>query len=210
MYLREKTRVAKRCSREFRIDTGPSTIQCMAMKRFTDAGRLAISSKNWYGALTTALIIPEICGSLEQPGPGRSRKRYVDWCKKWVEPEFTSLIGADQVKTVFLSAEDMYQARCSVIHSGSNEIPEPKRTSLDRLEFFSDGPHMNLILGGYYNGVEQPNFLQLRVDCFSTSIFDAADKWDDAMAFDPEVQAEKAKLLVIHSPGTIIGGTMFG
>ena len=47
-----------------------------AMNRFTDAGRRAIEDKNDYAALSLALMIPDICGSLEDPGPGKSRERY--------------------------------------------------------------------------------------------------------------------------------------
>jgi hypothetical protein len=46
------------------------------MKRFTDAGRRAIADKNDYAALSLALMIPDICGSLEDPGPGKSQERY--------------------------------------------------------------------------------------------------------------------------------------
>ncbi len=53
-----------------------------AMKRFTNAGRKSIAEDNLYAALTLALIIPDICGSLEDPGPGKSQKRYEAWFKK--------------------------------------------------------------------------------------------------------------------------------
>jgi hypothetical protein len=35
------------------------------MKRFTDAGRRALRDNNLYAALSLALTIPDICGSLE-------------------------------------------------------------------------------------------------------------------------------------------------
>src|SRR5215831_12861852 len=81
------------------------------MKRFTDAGRQAIAAKNNYAALSLALMIPDICGSLEDPGPGKSQRRYERWFKQWAEPKFVNL-----------SAEECYQLRCSMIHSGSAEI----------------------------------------------------------------------------------------
>lgn len=180
------------------------------MQRFTEAGRRAVADENWYAALTTALIIPEICGSIEQPGPGKSRKRYEDWCRIWLQPEFTSEVGASQEVHIFLSAEDLYQARCSVIHSGTAEIEEKMRDKIDRFEFFSHGGHMNMVGGGSVNGVPQPRYLQLRVDMFCQTVFTAADTWDASVVADPVIQAEKAKLLVIHPPGTIIGGIQWG
>lgn len=180
------------------------------MKRFTDAGRRAIVDENWYAALTTALIIPDICGSMEQPGPGKSQKRYVDWCRTWLQPKFTRVIAPNRPQCVFLSAEELFQARCSVIHSGSAEIDMIKRERLDQFVFFSDGPHLNFVTGNVVNGVAQPNFLQLRVDEFCESVFEAADEWDVTVGVEPKIQAEKAKLLVIHAPGAVIGGIQWG
>jgi len=178
------------------------------MKRFTEAGRQAIENKNWYAALTLALMLPEICASLEDPGPGKSAKRYISWSRRWLEPLFTSTIQSETI--VFLSAEDCYQARCSVIHSGSAEIEPGKRSGLDRFEFFSSGSHLFLSQGNILNGVPQPNFLQLRVDQFAETVFGATEAWERSVAADPKIQAEKAKLLVIHEPGTTIGGFHFG
>lgn len=178
------------------------------MKRFTDAGRRAVADKNWYAALSLALTIPDICGSLEEPGTGKTAKRYIRWCRKWIEPKVT--IGSSGNERVFLSAEDCFQLRNSLIHSGTSEIMENKRTILDRMEFFESGPHLNWIEGNSVNGVMQPNFLQLRADMFSCMMFDAADEWDASVENDPRIQAEKAKLLVIHPAGTAIGGILFG
>lgn len=178
------------------------------MKRFTDAGRQAVANQNWYSALTLGLVIPEICASLEHPGPGKSQKRYEAWARTWLEPRFTHKIGNSQ--DVFLSAEDFYQARCSVIHSGTAAIDEKRRSGLDRFEFFTAGSHMNSVSGASVNGVAQPNYLQLRVDMLCETIFEAAEEWDLSVIADAAIQAEKAKLLVIHTPGTTIGGIHWG
>lgn len=180
------------------------------MRRFTDAGRQAVAKENWYSALTLGLVIPEICASLEQPGPGKSQKRYEAWARKWLEPDFTRKIGYPAKEHVFLSAEDIFQARCSIIHSGTAEIDGKRRAHLDRFEFFTDGPHMNWVSGTTINGVAQPNYLQLRVDMLCETIFRAAERWDESVLNDAVIQAEKAKLLVIHSPGTAIGGIRWG
>lgn len=180
------------------------------MKRFTGAGRQAVEAKNWYAALSMALIIPDICGSLEDPGPSKSQKRYERWCRKWLEPEFTLPVGSTHTLHVFLSAEDVYQARNSIIHSGQAEIEEKRRDTIDRFEFFSDGSHLNYVGGGRVNGVPLPRFLQLRVDMFCETVFDAAERWDAEVANDEAIQTEKAKLLVVHERGTTVGGIRWG
>jgi hypothetical protein len=113
---------------------------------------------------------------------------------------------------VFLSAEDCYQLRCSLIHSGSSEIDPSKQVVLQKFEFFDDtaGAHLTMYTGNFVNGVAQPNWLQLKADIFSQTMFDAADEWDASVASDTAIQAEKSKLLVIHSKGTTIGLIHFG
>lgn len=177
------------------------------MKRFTDAGRACIESDNLYAGLSLALMMPDICASLEDPGPGKSKERYERWCRNWVEPKFTSNPGGGAPK-VFVTAEDCYQIRCSLIHSGRADIDPKKVRSLSRFEFFDryTGSHLILCENIRINGVERGGFLQLKADEFSLAMFDAADEWDRASVHNSDVSAEKAKLLTIHSAGTTLGG----
>ncbi len=176
------------------------------MKRFTTGGRGAIQSDNLYAALTLALTIPDICGSLEDPGPGKSQRRYEAWFKKWAEPKFQSNGGKS-----FVSAHDCYQIRCSLVHSGTAEIDPKKRDILHQFVFFDKTAtnHLMWCEANIYNGVKQPNYLQLKADLFSETMFQSADEWDAAMVSDKKVQAEKARLLVIHPGGTAFGGIRF-
>jgi hypothetical protein len=178
------------------------------MRRFTDAGRQAIDAGNLYAGLSLALMLPEICASLEDPGPGKSQKRYEGWCRIWLQPKFTHRIGIGKDEHVFLSAEDCFQLRCSLIHSGSVEIAANKVNQLNRFEFFDrdTGSHMNLFGSTVINGKEVGGFLQLKADKFSETIFETADEWDAAKANDQKVQDEKKKLLTIRSKGFSIGG----
>lgn len=148
----------------------------------------------------------------EDPGPGKSQKRYERWCKKWVEPKFTFPDMLMRGSKIWISVEDCFQLRCSLIHSGSAEIDPKQKTILDKFEFFDQniGSHLTWYEGNRVNGVLQPNWLQLKADLFSKELFDAADERDNAMAADKAVQREKAKLLVIHSKGITIGGIHFG
>lgn len=176
------------------------------MKRFTDAGRKALKDENFYAALTLALMLPDVCGSLEDPGTGKSKKRYEAWVKKWLEPTYTT------PTKVFLSAEDCFQLRCSLIHSGSSDVDANQATDIERFRFFdnSNKSHCNYSSGNYENGVLQPTYLQLNADQFCRDVFDAVDRWDASVANDNAVQAEKKKLLFLHSAGASIPGFRFG
>ncbi|HVM77888.1 MAG TPA: hypothetical protein VMU06_02635 [Stellaceae bacterium] len=178
------------------------------MKRFTDAGRLALKDGNLYAALSLALMMPDICASLEDPGQGKSQRRYVRWCKKWVEPKFTS----PEDGHIFVTAEDCYQLRCSLIHSGSATIAPDKQRAISRFEFFEPAMRIHLVSvqGAVINGVPQPSFVGLQTDLFSEEMFRGAEEWDAAMIGDAAIQSEKAKLLVIRLKGTAISGIRFG
>jgi hypothetical protein len=174
------------------------------MKRFTDAGRKAIKEDNLYCALSLALMIPDICGSLENPGPGRSKQRYLAWYGKWALPKFS--VGGN----AFITADDCFQLRCSLIHSGSAEIEPGTGAVLDRFVFCDKtvGAHLNRFQSTVINGVDHGNFLQIKVDRFSESMYEAADEWDRSISGNQKIQAEKAKLLVIQTKGFSIGGAI--
>jgi hypothetical protein len=161
------------------------------MQRFTAAGRLAIKSQNWYAALSLALMIPDICGSLEDRA-GKVGERYIKWCDSWFAPQYKIINGGRE--TILLSAQDCYQLRNSLIHSGSDIINPKKRDTIDRVKFVdpTNGSHLAKIDG----------VLHLRADRFSEEMYLAAEKWEDAKRDDKEVQSEKERLLTIYA-GTV-------
>lgn len=171
------------------------------MKRFTNGGRRSLSQGNLYSALTLALTLPDICGSLEDPGPNKSKKRYIAWCKANLEPRYTHLIGSPPRENTFLSAEECYRLRCSLIHSGTADMGATAIDRIERAEFFDEttGAHCNVTR----------NFLQLSASKFSRTMFDAVDDWDKSVAENALVQAEKSRLLIIHSSGAVIDGIKF-
>jgi len=177
------------------------------MKRFTDAGRKALRGDNLYVALSLALTLPDICGSMEDPGPGKSQKRYEAWFTKWLAPTY-----CPHGSTVKLTAHDCFQLRCSLIHSGSSDIDAKKVQDIESIKFFDNTvrAHLNYAGGNKVNGVLQQTILQLNTEAFCNDVFDAVDKWDVAIAADATIQKEKAKLLTIHSSGASVGGVHFG
>jgi hypothetical protein len=167
------------------------------MRRFTEGGRLAINSHNWYAALSLALMIPDICGSLEEPSTSNVGKRYRKWCDSWLVTQYKIVNGGRE--TILLSAQDCYQLRCSLIHSGSDIINPRKRDTIERVKFVdpTNGSHL----------AKMDGVLHLRADRFSEEMYAAAEKWDDSKLEDEEVQSEKERLLTIYS-GTVTTGEM--
>ncbi|WP_305843082.1 hypothetical protein [Photobacterium leiognathi] len=128
------------------------------MQRFTSSIRGSLKTGNWYGALMTALTLPDICGKLETPDE-YSKARSVRWLRQWIDPMYTRHIGADNRKHVFLSAEDCYALRCSFLHEGISKIEEQKaRKALEDFHFITPLPGMNIHCN------QSGNSLQLQVD----------------------------------------------
>lgn len=177
---------------------------------FIDAISQCLGAQNWYAALTLALTLPDICASLDSSSDSKNKERYVGWCRRWIEPLFTHGIGPNRTPKVFLSAEDFYQARNSILHSGSNEIAEKRRTELDGFEFFESGGHCNWIGKGMLNGSPTPSYLQLRVDAFCETVLTAVKRWNAEIGQTPEIMDKKQNMLRIHKPGTTIGNIQWG
>jgi hypothetical protein len=174
------------------------------MRRFTDAGRQALKQGNCNAAVTMALMLPDVCGSLINPEEG-SKARYVKWFDEWAKPAFDGTNGFE-----FLNGNNCYLLRCSLIHSGKAEVDVKKSGGINNYEFFDDsGPaHKGIMHGNIVNGVLQPTTIFLRVREFSEAIFDATDRWDNdpVTATDQAIQNEKAKLLIIRSSGAVLHG----
>jgi len=186
------------------------TKEIMTMQTFTEAGRACVASGNLHGALALALMMPDICGSLVDPGNNNSRDRYLDWFREWAQPKFTFNFSGEQTR-VFVSAEDCYQIRNSLFHSGSAEIDPKKVRELGSFEFFDEtvGAHLNFVGKNSVNGVEVGGFLQLKASNFSATIFDAVDEWEIATKDQMDIEERKAKLLTIHSSGaTFLNGAI--
>ncbi|MCK2042579.1 hypothetical protein KZO83_07740 [Chromohalobacter sp. TMW 2.2308] len=162
------------------------------MERFLQSIETALRHEDWYGALSTALTIPDICGKIEDPDT-RGRSRYKKWYEQWVLPTYTVQYGADKAVKVLLTPEDCYGLRCSYLHEGGGELDEQAKHTLERFHFITPQKgaliHRNLI----------DNVLQLQVDIFCREIIEACRNWIHWLKKEhPEKIDNMKSLLVIH------------
>jgi hypothetical protein len=75
--------------------------------------RDAVQKKSWYAATALALVLPDACGAVEQPGRGQSTERYIRWADRWTRSYFSDPAGK-----VFLSGSDLFALRCAFLHEG--------------------------------------------------------------------------------------------
>ena len=90
----------------------------------------------YYLALMGALALPDICAGLAAPDGLTTAQRYQDWYAAYAANKFS-----------FLSAEDCYRFRCSMLHQGRTMHP---KGSFSRIIFIepqatSNIFHMNIL-----------------------------------------------------------------
>ena len=147
------------------------------MKRFTDSIRRSVQTKNWYGALSLALTLPDVCGRLESPDQ-KPKARYVAWFQKWLESKYARKVGADGNRKVFLCGGDCYALRCSYLHEGRNNILNQRAQKV-----LDDFPFITPPGNGMRVHMNQVNStLQLQVDIFAMDVAEAVDAWANSVA----------------------------
>jgi len=174
------------------------------LRQFIEAGRQAIEQGNLHAALFIALTMPDICGSLETPNAGNG-ERYRRWVTKWVEPRFIVNYGSPPAATRFITADELWNARNSIIHSGKSEM-RSGATQLKNIFFFDDSidSHLNRYR------INGRSLLQVRTSDFCAEIWLAAEDWLAATSGDKEIAGALNDLLTIRAPGYSSDGIVFG
>lgn len=127
----------------------------------------SIDAQNWYSALVLSLIVPDICGKIEN---NSSPKRYSEWFNKYLGEKYRD----------YLSGEDCYALRCSYLHEGTGNIENQNaKEVLDRIEFITNGPHLNYFENCQFGNskYDGKTFLILSNVQFCNDIIEAAQKW---------------------------------
>lgn len=163
------------------------------MDRFTNAVKLALDNKNWYGALASALTLPDICARLDNPvkPKGAPDTRYTTWATQWIEPKYTKFIGPTHTKKVFLSGADCYALRCAYLHAGQDDVSDDKKTALERF-------HFNAPPSIAHNNMFDGIVLQLDLGRFCMDIVAAVEEWADHVKGNDEVQSRMTSLISVE------------
>ncbi|MED4060261.1 hypothetical protein [Priestia megaterium] len=158
---------------------------------FTNAIKKSLESENWHAALTVSLILPDICGKLQDENLS-SNKRYVKWFNRYLKQQYTSFVGADNIEHEFLTGEDMYALRCSFLHAGGVDIENQWiRKVLSGFKFVPPKPNRFV----HKNHNEINGTLQLQVDQFCLEICNAVENWVQDFKGDSKVQ-QKVKMMI--------------
>lgn len=164
------------------------------MDHLVNAVRAAVQQRNYYAALTVALVLPEVCGRLAHPGM-KSKARFIAWWQAHMVPSHTMDIGPAKQPHVFLSAEDAYAFRCAALHEASDEISTVDEVRLNKFDFVVAPPGMVV----HMNQFEQR--LQLQVDVFCEEICCAVEQWLAEHGETPAVVSAMEKHMRIQTIG---------
>lgn len=173
------------------------------MKRFTNAIRGSLDSRNWYAALYLALTIPDICSRLEAENDKSDGAKYAAWFDHYMLHKYQAAVGQNGAIHTFLTGRECYALRCASVHEGTADVTG-QRWQQERERF-----HFTVV-GSHCNQVEA--VLQLDVPSFCGDICDAVEKWlVDFAISHPDKQLRLAKLLTIHvGPHAMGHGVAFG
>ena len=170
------------------------------MKELIKAVRAAVKQDNLYSALFIALTLPDICGRIEKPSTG-SKERYIDWFGRYLESKY---IDHFHHQVAFLTGEDMYAFRCSLLHEGVDDITAQKAQKvINRFILISEGPHLN-----YFE--DQSVKLQISVKQFCAEICEAVEHWLTDIKDNPDFIDYEKKMIKILPKGSVVNGIQFG
>ncbi len=77
------------------------------------------SNGNYFAALTTTLILPDICSKIETKKLGE-RIKYGMWCERWLSNYLQKL--SLSLKATGNWGQIIYKLRCGIMHNGENDL----------------------------------------------------------------------------------------
>ncbi|MBS3185398.1 hypothetical protein JIQ88_10290 [Pseudomonas sp. PCH44] len=170
------------------------------MNRFTSAVEKAIEDRNWYAALFISLSLPDICARLESSDDKTNGMKYAAWFDRYLSSVYSAEMPFG--KHVFMSGDDCYVLRCSMLHQGLSDVSHQKKKGvLDKFYFSSTGHHMNQV----------ESVLQLNVARFCQDIIGGVNDWyEDFINSHPDKVPKLNGLVTVHDKPFDVGYVHFG
>jgi hypothetical protein len=167
------------------------------MIEYIDSIRQSITQGNWYGALFMALAMPDICGAAEQPGTGKVKKRYTEWCDKYLVDKY--IINKFGQQTVFLTSEECYYFRCALLHEGGSYAPQTDKHIMFVAPTSVTSVHCNIIhiMAGE---LVMEKVIQFSIDLFCEDMCSSVERWLSDVAGNPDIQSRLANRLTVIVP----------
>lgn len=138
----------------------------------------ALEAKLYLAAVSLALMLPDICATLESAKAYSGNREYKKWYRENLASKFPKM-----------SDEAAFSLRCGVVHQGNLVLKVAKQQMAARVVFTL--PHRSVSLHNCVFG----DMLQFDVQEFCHDIISAVNDWYDRKQADPVVQGNLPNLV---------------
>lgn len=169
------------------------------MEQFISSVHKALAEKNWHAALFITLALPDICTRLESENDKTNGEKYAGWFDKYLKETYTIKMPGGPI--LFMSGDDCYVLRCSMLHQGFSDVShQSKKGTLDKFHFSVLPQHL----------IKVGNVLHLNVSEFCKEVLSAVSTWfDEFKENHPDKMYKLEEMLVVHTNTYSVGGCTF-
>lgn len=162
------------------------------MQQYLDSIKASLAIRNYFGAITIALILPDICASVDSDDNKTSGEKYCIWFNKYLAEKFTELFKDDNQSHIIFGPNECYATRCSFLHQGTHIIQHQYQTlkfakhrTVGAVSFMSleTDPHLSR-----KNYLRTSDILFIDSNFFCEAMISAVESWMD------DIKVEKYKL----------------
>lgn len=165
------------------------------MRELLEQIRMALNANLYYLSLYVSLTLPDICGAMASANGHVTAQKYKAWFDTYVAPKYRMTPSMAQAtgRDLFLTAEECYIFRNSVLHQGSVQHPS---NPWERIWFFEPGSssvvaHCNIV----------NNTLNLDVSVFCGDVINGVEEWLNAVEGIPQFQNNYARFMQRYPNG---------
>ncbi len=148
------------------------------MEELLNSIEKSLESKNWYAALVVALILPDICGKIDNPNKC-SRERYEIWFDKYMRKYYVAAMHGG----------DCYAIICAALHEFSEDLTTHKaRELVDKYKFVTpDDIHFACI--STIGGKGEPETITINIVDFCNKISACVKEWLAKSGFNERISS---------------------
>ncbi len=164
------------------------------MRDFLQQILAALEGNLYYVSLFAALAIPDMCGAIGSEDGQATGAKYVEWFERYVGHKY-SYAGQQ-----FLTGEDCYRFRCSLLHQGTSQHPKSRYS---RVIFVEPSATTNIFHCNILNDA-----LNIDVRIFCQDMVAGAMKWLDEVEGSGRFDTNRKKFMTRYPDGLApyIGG----
>jgi hypothetical protein len=165
------------------------------MRDLIEQIRSGLQANLYYLSLFTVLAVPDICGAIDSEDGHATKKKYIEWFNKYVGPKYRQ----------FLTGEDCYYFRCSLLHQGTLQ---PDRGKYSRLIFIEPSATTNIL---HCNIINDTFNIDVRIFCQDVVV--GATQWLNEVEGSERFERNLNKFVRRHPGGLtpyIVGVPVIG